>query len=216
MAIRYFDTDGTTPGFGTLTGALNGAFWTTSTAGTSATSTYTFTSADEMIFGAGSTTATAGTATVPSGVTITLNKLTLQGTALTGLQTIAGPGALAFAGTTPTITCGTTGGLTITAQLTGSVGFTVAGADILTLQPAADTNTYTGATSISAASTVHVTPFASPATAGQGRVFGQSAVTVSGTLKTKLNATTRGQMRYGNGSNTLTFGAASKLYPGGF
>ena len=54
MALRYFDRNGTTAGFGTLTGAWDTttASWTDNVAGTATPATFTFTAADEAQFGA--------------------------------------------------------------------------------------------------------------------------------------------------------------------
>ena len=134
MAIKYFDLNGTTAGFGTLTGAWNttgAAFWSDSSAGTATPANYTFTSADTAAFGFAGTTATAGTATIATGVNVTLNKITTAN--LAGLQTIAASGTgqitLALDGATvPVIDVGSAGGLTISAPITGTAGFTRNGA----------------------------------------------------------------------------------------
>jgi fibronectin-binding autotransporter adhesin len=131
MALRYFDRNGTTAGFGTLTGAWDTttASWSTSAAGTATPATFTFTDADTAQFGATGATATAGTATISTGVTVTLNGITTQN--LAARQTIArgGTGALTLAGTTPTIDNAST--LLITAPIGGTGGFTKSGAGAL-------------------------------------------------------------------------------------
>jgi len=118
MATYYFDTNGATAGFSTLTGAwdTSTALWSTSSAGTAATSAVTFTNADSANFGFAGTSATAGTATIANAVTVTLNQIVTAN--LADLQTIAatGTGALALAGTTPVINVGSDGGLTIAGQ----------------------------------------------------------------------------------------------------
>lgn len=131
MAVKYFDRNGTTAGFGTLTGAWDTttASWSDSAAGTATPAAYTFTDADQAQFGATGATATAGTATISTGVTVTLNGITTQN--LAARQTIArgGTGALTLAGTTPTINNAST--LLITAPIGGTGGFTKSGAGAL-------------------------------------------------------------------------------------
>lgn len=155
-ATRYFDTNGATTGFGTLTQAWNttgAAFWSTSSAGTVATADYTFDNTDTAQFGFTGTTATAGTATIATGVTVTLNQIVTAN--LAGLQIIAaaGTGTLNPAGTTPTINVGSAGGLTISAPITGTAGFTKAGAGALTIAPTTGTNSgLSGTVSVTAPS----------------------------------------------------------------
>lgn len=135
MADRYFDLNGSTAGFGTLTGAWNttSAFWSTSSAGTAVPGTFTFTNADRAFFGAAGATATAGTATIADGVTVTLNGITTAN--LAGLQTITRTtsGALTIAGTTPSITVNSVGGLTISAPIGGTTAWTSNGSSTLSL-----------------------------------------------------------------------------------
>lgn len=153
MAIKYFDLNGSTAGFGTLTGAWNttgAAFWSDSSAGTAVPTNYTFTDVDTAAFGFAGTTATAGTATIATGVNVTLNQITTAN--LAGLQTIAagGTGKLTLAGTTPTINVGSAGGLTISAPIEGTAGFTKAGTGALTLTNATPANnTLTGTVTVS-------------------------------------------------------------------
>lgn len=69
MAIKYFDTNGTTAGFGSYSGqSWAGSFWTDSTAGTTpAPTAYTFNAADTAQFGrTGTTVTSAGTITAPA------------------------------------------------------------------------------------------------------------------------------------------------------
>ncbi len=124
MALRYFDRNGTSAGFGTLTGAWDTttASWSTSSAGTATPTTFTFTSADQAQFGATGATASAGTATISTGVTVTLNGIIAQNI---GTQTVArgGTGTLVLAGTTPTINC-SGASIIFTTPIGGTVGFT--------------------------------------------------------------------------------------------
>lgn len=133
MAIKYFDLNGATAGFGTLTGAWNttgAAFWSDSSAGTATPTNYTFTSADTAAFGFAGTTATAGIATIATGVNVELNKITTAN--LATMQTIAatGTGKLTLAAdgaTVPAIGVASGGGLTISARVDGTSGFTKTG-----------------------------------------------------------------------------------------
>lgn len=138
MALRYFDRNGTTAGFGTLTGAWDTttASWTDNVAGTATPATFTFTSADEAQFGATGTSATAGTATIAAALNVTLNKVRTQN--LSGLQTIAAGtgGKLTLAGTTPTIDVQSAGDLTITCPLEGTAGFAKTGPNLLAVTSA--------------------------------------------------------------------------------
>jgi len=148
MATYYFDANGATAGFGTLTGNWNPstALWSTSSAGTSATAAVTFTNADVAQFGFTGTTGTAGTATITTGITNTVNQIVTAN--LAGGQTIAGPGTLDLAGTAPTINVGSAGGLTISAPITGTAGFTKSGTG--TLNVAANNTGLTGTVTINA------------------------------------------------------------------
>lgn len=124
MADRYFDRNGITAGFGTpLTGNWDTttASWSTSAAGTATPTTFTFTNADAAYFGSASVVSTtAGTATIITGVTVTLNGIYTRN--LTAAQTVAagGTGNLVFAGATPFVNLGQS--LTISAPISGSAG----------------------------------------------------------------------------------------------
>ena len=137
MAIRYFDRNGTTAGFGTLTGAWDTttASWSTSAAGTATPATFTFGSADEAQFGATGATATAGTATIATSLDVTVNAVRTQNLGA-GIQVIAANtgGKLTLAGTTPTID--SQSGLRITSDIAGTGGFTKSGAGTLVLEGA--------------------------------------------------------------------------------
>jgi autotransporter-associated beta strand protein len=136
VALRYFDRNGTTAGFGTLTGAWDTttASWSTSAAGTATPATFTFGSADEAQFGATGATATAGTATIATSLDVTVNAVRTQN--LAGIQLIAANtgGKLTLAGTTPTID--SQSGLRITSDIAGTGGFTKSGAGTLVLEGA--------------------------------------------------------------------------------
>jgi autotransporter-associated beta strand protein len=150
MALRYFDRNGTTAGFGTLTGAWDTttASWTDNVAGTATPATFTFTSADTAQFGATGTTGTAGTATISTGVAVTVNDITTQN--LAGLQTIAaaGTGTLTLAGTDPTFDIQSAGGLLVTSPLGGTGGFIKTGTSFLELRGTA--KAITGTVTVSA------------------------------------------------------------------
>lgn len=161
-ATRYFDTNGATAGFGTLTQAWNttgAAYWSSSSAGTVATTDYTFDNTDTAQFGFVGTTATAGTATITASLNVTVNQVVTAN--MTGLQTIAAGagGSLTLAGTTPTINVGSAGGLTITAPVAGTAGFTKAGANTLTFSNSTPTtsNTLTGDVTVNAGTMIYGT-----------------------------------------------------------
>lgn len=123
MADRYFDCNGTTAGFGTLTDTWSNSLarWSTSNLGTATPGTFTFTSADAAFFGSSAVASTtAGTATIATGTTVTLNAIYTRN--LTAAQTVAaaGTGALVFAGTTPFVDLGQS--LTLTTPVSGSSG----------------------------------------------------------------------------------------------
>jgi fibronectin-binding autotransporter adhesin len=146
MAIKYYDANAATAGFGTL-----GTLWNTTTAnwgntavGNIAPTAYTFTAgADIAQFGATGTTATAGTVTIATAYSPSVNGIITQN--LAGLQTIArtGTGTLTLAGTNPTITVNSAGGLRITTPIVGTAGLIKAGTGVLTLT---GLNTYSGNT----------------------------------------------------------------------
>jgi len=132
MALRYFDRNGTAAGFGTLTGAWDTtlAYWSTSSAGTATPAAFTFTSADTAQFGATGATASQGTATISTGVNVTLNAIITQNV-FGQIIAAAGTGVLTLAGTTPQFNI--QGALTISAPIAGTVGFTKTGSASLSL-----------------------------------------------------------------------------------
>jgi autotransporter-associated beta strand protein len=142
MADRYFDRNGATAGFGTLTGNWDTttASWSTSAAGTSTPTTFTFTNGDAAFFGSASVgSTTAGTATIITGVTVTLNGIYTRN--LTAAQTVAagGTGNLVFAGTAPFVNLGQS--LTVSAPISGAAGLA------LTASAATQALTVTGSSS---------------------------------------------------------------------
>jgi autotransporter-associated beta strand protein len=138
MALRYFDRNGTSAGFGTLTGAWDTttASWTTSSAGTATPAAFTFTAEDTAQFGATGTTGTPGTATISTGITVTLNKIVCQNLpANTMTVAHAGTGKLSLAKNAalnvPTFQCDSS--LNWNAATDGSDGFLKSGSGSLVL-----------------------------------------------------------------------------------
>ncbi len=125
--------DGSGAGWNTTGG--NTGFWN----GT-ANVAWPNTTADELIFGAGS--GAAGPVTVG---TVTANKITF-GTPGSGNYSLTG-GTITLGGTTPTIAVNNDA--SIGSAIAGTVGFTKSGTGVLTLTAA---NAYTGATSITGGS----------------------------------------------------------------
>ena len=230
MALRYYDNNGATAGFGTLSGTWSGSSpWTTSTTGTTTPGVYTFLSGDTAQFGFGTTTCTAGTFTIANGVTITLSKIVTAGTQLTTRQTIAatGTGRITLAGAGAGFESGTTGGLTISSPVGGTAGLAFTGGNTLTLT---GTNNYSGTTSISTGvleignasafgtSTVSMTggKLSSSSTTDY---FVSNAFSVSGTVSF-LDATKTGYIATSGAFNiaapaTMTLNAAQQLYVSG-
>lgn len=203
MADRYFDLNGSTAGFGTLTGAWNtsSAFWSTSSAGTAVPGTFTFTNADRAFFGATGATATAGTATIADGITVTLNGITTAN--LAGLQTIARTtsGALAFAGTTPSLVVGSAGGLTISAPVALNAATTVNNSSTVTLSGQL---TGTGTLTKSGAGDLILT--------GSGNTnSGNVTLSAGNTQLASLNSGTPDQL---NGVTTVTLAGGTIFYRG--
>jgi len=104
-----------------------------------------------------------------------------------------------------------TGG-TITATLDGNKTLTVNSGSTATLNPAATDNTFSGNTTVASGAVLDLATAANPSTAATGRVLGTSAVSVTGTIRTKSAGTQAGKMRYGG---NLTFNAGSTLSIGG-
>ena len=218
MADRYFDLNGATAGFGTLTGAWNTTsfFWSTSSAGIAAPAAFTFTSADRALFGFAGTAATAGTATIADGTTVTLNSIVTAN--LAGLQIITRTttGALTLAGTTPTINVGSAGGLTISAPISGTDGLTKTGTNTLTLAAA---NTFSGDINVNSGTLSAATSVTALGSTAAGRNFtvasgatlsigiaalnySNTPLTINGTGVTGVN---NGALFVGASSATVTF-----------
>lgn len=213
MAVRYFDLNGSTAGFGTLTGAwdTSSAFWSTSSAGTAVPTAYTFTNVDTAQFGFAGTTGTAGTATIAAALNVTLNSIVTAN--LAGLQTIAGGAGstLTLAGTAPSVVVGSAGGLTISAVVAGTDGLAKSGTGILTLSGA---NTFTGAFSGTAGQVIATTATAIGAAASTAGIsstgghilnFSGTAPTYSGRDVTLGGTPATGALRFSFTNGTATF-----------
>ena len=129
MALRYFDRNGTTPGFGTLNGNWDTttASWSTSSAGTATPATFTFTAEDIAQFGFSGTTGTAGTATI-TVPTVTLNKIVSAGLGASQIITRSSTNVLVLAKTAanvlPVLDMQSTGsGVRFQTPVNGSDGF---------------------------------------------------------------------------------------------
>lgn len=101
-----------------------------------------------------------------------------------------------------------TGG-TITAQLTGNKTLTVNSGSDATLNPTNAANSFTGATTVNSGGVLKLVTSADPISGG--RVLGDSAVTVAGTLKTSAAGSQAGKMRYGTGGLTFNTGATLRI-----
>lgn len=154
MADRYFDRNGVTAGFGTLTGAWDTttASWSTSNAGTATPAAFTFTTADAAFFGSSAVASTtAGTATIAAALNVNINSIRTAN--LPGRQTIAANagGKLTMGGASPSFDTAGAGGLTVSAPIEGTAGFTKTGAGDLQLTGA---NAVTGTVTASVGSLV--------------------------------------------------------------
>lgn len=223
MATKYFDRNGTTAGFGTLTGAWDTttASWSDSAAGTATPATYTFTDVDVAQFGADGASATAGTATIATATTVTLNQVITQN--LTGLQVIAatGTGKLLFAGTDPTIDVQSAGSLRISAPIDGTKGFKLdktAGATYELVELTNATNTVTTADGpINVATTlITVDPTTASFNFGDAREFLLTGgwrlgdFTTAQTLAANTTFAGTGCLEtFNNGTNLVTFPAGA-------
>ena len=137
--------------------------------------------------------------TLSGGLTVT------EGTLSNGTSTVAA--VVTMSNASPS-----TGG-TITAELTGANNVTVS-SGTHTFSPTNNANTLTSGATVAVASgaTLQLYTGSSPATAGAGKVLGDAAVNVTGTLMTSSAGAQRGQMRYGG---NLTFAAGAVLSIGG-
>lgn len=126
MATYYLDTNGATAGFGTLTANVNGTVWSTNAAGTSATTTRTFSgSADEINFGSTSVASTtSGTLTLNANASV----YAVRTTQLTGAQTISGSSTLTMSRADGVPVFSLQNELVINAPVGGSQGFDAFGA----------------------------------------------------------------------------------------
>lgn len=155
MADRYFDLTPAANGFGTLTGAWNTATanWTASNTGASGTNVaYTFTNADAAFFGSTAVASTtAGTATIAAALNVNINSIRTAN--LPARQTIAANagGKLTMGGASPSFDTAGAGGLTVSAPIEGTAGFTKTGAGDLQLTGA---NAMTGTLTASVGSLV--------------------------------------------------------------
>ncbi len=127
MATYFFDKNGATAGFGTLTGNWADVSWSLSGAGTSGTFVTWPGAGNVASFGGTSNTATAGTITAAG--TINLDGIIQQN--LTGNQTYNG-GTLNFGSVTGTINL-LTGNASINSAITGTNGLTHTGSQLLFL-----------------------------------------------------------------------------------
>lgn len=154
MADRYFDRNGTTAGFGTLTGAWDTttASWSTSSAGTATPTAFTFSNVDVAFFGSTAVASTtAGTATIATSLNVNINSIRTAN--LPARQTIAANagGKLTMGGASPSFDTAGAGGLTVSAPIEGTAGFTKTGAGDLQLTGA---NAMTGTLTASVGSLV--------------------------------------------------------------
>lgn len=132
MATYFYDRNGATAGFGTLTGNWSDATWSTNGAGTATPGSATFTTADIASFGGTSNTATAGTVTI-SGTVNLGGIIARNAPLLSGSQTITG-GTLNFGSVTGTVTANngstSTQVLNLNSAITGTNGLTINGAAV--------------------------------------------------------------------------------------
>lgn len=141
----YWDTDGTTDGFGNVVGTWGtSAFWSTNDTGASATANTTITTGDGINFGTASLALGSTASAVGVSGTVTVNSITF-GAAQATAVTLSGGTSITLGGTTPSITVNNASN-TISSVVAGS-SFTKAGSGTLTLS---GNNTHTGTTTISA------------------------------------------------------------------
>ncbi|MEK7949755.1 beta strand repeat-containing protein [Luteolibacter soli] len=155
----------------------------------SANVTWPNTTADEIIFGAGS--GAAGAVTVG---TVNANKITL-GTPGSGNYSLTG-GTITLGGTTPTIAVNADA--SITSVIAGTVGLTKTGAGTLTLS---GSSAYTGATSISGGSVVF--------TGGGSTGGGTLALGTASGNKSVLNMNSTGTLTHNGTVNVGGAGASA-------
>ena len=141
----YWDTDGSTAGFGDTAGTWGSdAFWSTDSTGASATANPAITSVDRINFGTASLALGSTASAVGVSGTVNVNSITF-GAAQSNPVTLSGGTSITLGGTTPTITVNNAAD-TISSVLAGSAGLTKAGNGTLTLS---GNNSYSGTTVIS-------------------------------------------------------------------
>jgi fibronectin-binding autotransporter adhesin len=143
-ATYYWDTDGSTAGFGNTAGTWgSSAFWSTDSTGASGTANPTITTIDGINFGTASLALGSTASAVGVSGAVTVNSITF-GAAQTAPVTLSGGTSITLGGTSPTITVNNASN-TISSLLAGSAGMTKAGTGTLTLSGA---NTLSGTTTI--------------------------------------------------------------------
>ncbi len=210
----WWDSDGTTAGFGNTTGTWgNSAFWSTSNAGTATPTAAVTTSADVVNFG----TATLNYANSAVGIAaggVTVNSILYGAGQTTAINLGTVGNALTLDGTTPTLTVNhATIAQTILSPIAGSAGLTKAGAGNLVLS---GTNTYTGATNISAG-TLTVNNLANAganSSIGNFPTAGATGLNLTGGTLSYTGASTttdRGFTLTGSTAKTITVGSGVSL-----
>jgi autotransporter-associated beta strand protein len=194
-ADYWWDSNGTTAGFGNATGEWGVSdFWSSSSDGTAITAPVTTNSTDTVNFGTATLNyANAAVAVASAGVTV--NSIVYGSGQTTAINLGTSGNVITLDGTTPTITVNHASVVqTISSPITGSSGVRKAGAGILTLGSA---NTYTGVTSVTAG-TLNASTFAN---AGLTSSFGSFAT--PGATGITLNAAT---LNYSGGNITTDRG----------
>jgi autotransporter-associated beta strand protein len=182
QVIYYWDTDSTTPGFGTASGIWGtDPFLSTDPAGSgTTTATPATTTADTLNFGTSTVGLASGTITV--GTTQSIGSLNFG--SASGAITLSGGTAINFAAV-GTITVNNASN-TISTKITGAAtSLTKAGMGTLTLNNA-QSNTYTGSTFVNAGTLVEITS----STGAWTRSSASTTISSGGTLKLDFSAQT--------------------------